>query len=104
MSEHTPGPWIAVERDAPERPVRCMPRISVGQPVESGGPSFEQCVAWIVPRRFGGSQHEADARLIAAAPDMLMALESFTDSMDMLDLDRARADARAAIAKARGRS
>ena len=80
MSEHTPGPWIAVERDAPsEQPVPCMPRISVGQPDSVGGPGLEQCVAWIVPRRFGGEHHAANAKLIAAAPDMLAELKRLRD-------------------------
>ena len=103
MSEHTPGPWIAAERDAPEQPLPCMPRISVGQPVESGGPSLEQCVAWIIPSRFGGTQHEANANLIAAAPDLLEALKAVIEYLPLKPhVNSAYNRAQVAIAKAEG--
>ena len=83
MSEHTAGPWIAAERDAPERAVACMPRISIGQPDGSGGPGLEQCVGWIIPDLFGGPRehHAANARLMALAPEMLDALRRARDLM-----------------------
>lgn len=52
---------------------------------------------------------EANARLTAAAPDLLEALRWFINDIDsrktsMVDFDQAVLDARAAIAKAEGRS
>lgn len=62
MSKHTPGPWTvrghAIEHDFPETDETMV----VGY-VEDNGPS--------------GPEAAANARLIAAAPDLLAALESF---------------------------
>jgi hypothetical protein len=55
MSEHTPGPWRAYQ-----------PRITW----QIRGPQDE----YVMEARYGVRQ-EADARLIAAAPDMLEALK-----------------------------
>lgn len=64
MAEHTPGPWTIAERSKFDR---------------DDEPSFEivaddaaAFVAALVP-------NEADARLIAAAPDLLAALEALVE-------------------------
>lgn len=89
-SKHTPGPW-ALFNDGESREWIVMPVMREGDiaRVESGNT-------------------EADARLIAAAPDLLAALKQTTDFLDpdkdpphvgnrsMLEI------ARAAIAKAEG--
>lgn len=75
MSKHTPGPW------------------SVGSQVTGDGFNLwsngaDKVVAWVAPRRDGRDENgrpevvpgdmtqHPDARLIAAAPDILAALES----------------------------
>ena len=90
---HTPGPWV------------------VHYVARTGGTTA--ALIWsdeygtIVPEVSG----DANAQLIAAAPDLLEALEGLTDSVEVLDglaeVDRARIvqsreTARAAIRKARG--
>jgi hypothetical protein len=103
MSAHTPGPWRAI-------------------PPEEQGSHFR---SWIVGRGTATlvsvmnasgatAYNEADARLIAAAPDLLMALEDAVHLFEQCQpyLADARVSslpvrisldaARAAIAKARG--
>ena len=58
-------------------------------------------------RQIGRSFNESNARLIAAAPDLLEALEAITDLYDTDEGCRSRPEykaARAAIAKAKGES
>lgn len=93
---HTPGPWRVYH--APYN------QLSVGTDVEDiTGPDFEIC-------RFGDtndSEDEANARLIAAAPELLEALEG---AVPFLEADQRICDfevapltkARTAIAKAKG--
>lgn len=89
MSEHTPGPWM----------VRPVPN-----PCLSGHTGYaidfnedqEQVVDFVY--------EEADAHLIAAAPDLLEALEMAMEIGDQCSrgfLGKFQAKARAAIAKAR---
>lgn len=93
MEKHTPGPWIA------KRSGNCSP--SFGVVIESGellvgGARLSEC--------------EANAHLIAAAPDLLSALKSCLSAIDQnaylaprgSSLDEAFIKARAAIAKATG--
>lgn len=76
MIGHTPGPWVVVEdkwsgltiesgnaRDMAERPVRYMLAENIGG--KRHGKDFDDY-----------SEVEANARLIAAAPDMLAALQA----------------------------
>lgn len=93
MSErkHTPGPWrlSGHSEDSPEK-----------LSVEDGYGYF------IAEVDFGLAQ-KANARLIAAAPELLEALESILASSDAGNaaiLDRLTSKARAAIAKATGES
>lgn len=62
MSTHTPGPWKAIEWT-------CHAPTTV---VAEGGQVIADC------GRVGIDASEANARLIAAAPEMLAALELFT--------------------------
>lgn len=102
MSEHTPGPW-EIERGADEF-------LSYGCHV---GPAV-----LLFARHPMGARCEADARLIAAAPDLLEALkdieeygvrrrESHGDTLEKRLMDTVediKEMARAAIAKATGDS
>ncbi len=92
MSKHTPGPWYAV-----------------GYWVEHGDSVADICTcdpAAIEQEHLGrtSAEIEANARLIAAAPDLLEALKSMPQSMAATDDDLMRwvEKARAAIAKATG--
>ena len=92
MTEHTPGPWIFVDND---------------QEDEVWDSNHVHMLAWINPKV---TQHsivwKANARLIAAAPDMFTALEgcmrmcfedlSGEESSTIIDI------ALTAIAKAKG--
>ena len=88
-SKHTPGPW----RVAPE-----FPDVILG----SGGTGYQiRDMDWSHPRPV----LVADMRLIAAAPDMLAALEnvlSYLSEGDTLDPVHDGAWVHAAIAKAKG--
>lgn len=83
MTEHTPGPW-SVEHDED------ADTISI---VNFGG---EIAVLHGVSM---GENDEADARLIAAAPDLLAVLEGIAG---ICCLEHAHEEARRAIARARG--
>lgn len=92
MIPHTPGPWKAYCRDVGHEDGTPWPEDKFLQ-WEVGGPR--------VPDG-RGEYYEADARLIAAAPDLLAVLESMKqklridDPLDMYD------DVCEAIAKATG--
>ncbi len=78
MATHTPGPWK----------------------VDGGGVSSEEAgaIALVSNKNF-----EADARLIAAAPDLLAAADAALGWFDDFDQDTGAADMlRAALAKAAG--
>lgn len=113
MSKHTPGPWISGEYDD-TCGYDCMTGgISIGPrgngPVHLDGANYgqERCKA-IKPEAL--ERMEADARLIAAAPDLLEALSGLhADVMDYIRLNNLGGEnnhwlviARAAIAKATG--
>jgi len=87
---HTPGPWYA------KRIGRSTFWTVTLDPEDDHGD-----IANLL-RKLGSVDNEADARLIAAAPDLLEALRPFAESpykgTTQQDVDRARA----AIAKARG--
>jgi hypothetical protein len=97
MSEHTPGPW-AVER-GPD-----------GYEIVSRSPHLSASVAGISARH--SPTGDADARLIAAAPELLAALIGMVELHDNLktkgvlpaDYGIAAGKAHAAIAKAEGRA
>jgi hypothetical protein len=69
MSEHTPGPWI-VDYDG---------NICAGPD--------KHLLAYVVPDPTWGIDAEANARLIAAAPDLLAACEIAMILLDRVDYD-----------------
>ena len=105
---HTPGPWQTdqAEHDAPYQDIR----------IHAGKGSI--CCVWIddAPLHDYNAEQRANARLIAAAPDLLEALRVFVScslpvSTEIDDrghrwteayLDQALPIARAAIARAEG--
>jgi hypothetical protein len=97
---HTPGPWVSDDRTSTSRRV-FMPNDRVEIRASQGG-----LVACLYRENFATGQDEANARLIAAAPDTYDALKAIVG----LALERipgfsafpAYDKARAAIAKAEG--
>ena len=106
MTAHTPGPWTLLAR----------PDHARGFKVTDADGEF---VSYLPASRYHDERRdgeaESNARLMAAAPDLLAALQTVTTALHSCCLvitdDEARkdalemvADARAAIAKARGES
>lgn len=91
MNKHTPGPWTNRGRI----PQPGLPHSTV---------AAKTLIARVYSEAFGDiEQEEANARLMAAAPELLEALENllrYLETDDMRDLDMNKA--RAAIAKATG--
>ena len=102
---HTPGPWI-VEKDIGSTPSRVTFRI--GGDMDAAGRqaaiSSEQGIAATnAPALMSTEEAEANARLIAAAPELLAALQTLANSLCPYDTDpKCWANAMAAIAKATG--
>ncbi len=95
MTQHTPGPWTIEQFAHPygkteDRTITSYTR--TGNPLRIGR-------AYNV---MGPNETDANARLIAAAPDMLEALRNFTEGRKIA-YTAALEIARAAIAKAEGR-
>lgn len=86
MTQHTPGPWGICNNATPDR-----------KPTE-----------WVIGPMRGRNivttvqSNGHDARLIAAAPELLEACEASHNAKTQADLDRAVIMIEAAIAKARG--
>lgn len=95
--KHTPGPWT----------VRCSSKgypYQIEAPNGSRGPGGITCVTRRAAISFPTStEGQANARLIAAAPDLLEALEAAFE-MHVSQHPKWEAIARAAIAKATGGS
>ena len=96
MSQHTPGPWEQVANSIYSRMANCVVVRLPGQTNRVGDEPPEQIERW-----------DADACLIAAAPELLEALENLLKVLGDLEggigLQYNEADiARAAIAKAKG--
>ncbi len=96
MSEHTPGPWRVFKGGVSGR------IIGIG---ELNGEGVCDCGFGVW--RGGSEEAEANARLIAAAPELLEALQKARNALDLVDDDSefhdvqsAREMADAAIAKA----
>ncbi len=95
--KHTPGPWSAIE-------YACHARTTVVADSVEGFAGARQIVAECSGCGRHADDSLADARLIAAAPDMLLALklaESWIDPVRQEEWDALLA-VRAAIAKAEG--
>jgi hypothetical protein len=87
MSKHTPGPWIIT-----------------GSMISSDD---DTTVCLLTSYRDMTPRQTANARLIAAAPELLRALQEIVDAADgkgWEQLDAGFGKARAAIAKAEGKS
>lgn len=105
--QHTPGPWAYVVHDHSMASLGVLPDPGMGDPLVCTFSPCQACADRADPKewRWGRCQtpSEADARLIAAAPDLLEALER---TVQRLEGDWAATKevgmARAAIAKARG--
>lgn len=105
MSKHTKGPWIALPEECDKPYIRIRGTILGGR----------YKVANVITPFYDGIHHReaeetrANARLIAAAPDLLNALETMVDFAGPIEMksyycpiQQAKIKARAAIAKARG--
>ena len=98
---HTPGPWTIHESAFSSALVK---ELHIGTPTRTAACVYDDCAAGILVR----SEVEANARLIAAAPDLLAALECILkryESAGVQCYPEARREviaARAAIAKATG--
>jgi hypothetical protein len=94
MSGHTPGPWTVHGRDeGPTRP------IIVGCP---GVGPLHRLAAVYQPTNKAKHSAEANARLIAAAPDLLDALQFA--AMALSDIATARRKGYLAVAEKRARA
>ena len=101
MSKHTPGPWFATRNIAYWEVVPNNPGMGVPWTVADICPSD--------PGNPDGGLQEANARLIAAAPEMLEAIEETLQSVvmnrlhDTIEISRDAIELlRAALAKAKG--
>ena len=96
MTKHTPGPWTMHPRFDDGAEVRAIAPVAWCSVASTVGSSGDQSI--------DAAEARANARLIAAAPDLLAALdrlERLSGSAMGTD-DPARVFARAAIAKAKG--
>lgn len=76
MSEHTPGPWQVLEYAIEKKGF-----IAVVGPGGHGNPAQHICDVFPFGKRAEGTTlegHKANARLIAAAPDLLEAMRKLT--------------------------
>ncbi len=89
MTKHTPGPWTFLS-------------IKYGE-----GAVDEYQIVALGKRDIGYMDHAPDARLVAAAPELLVALKLVDEMLPLLTRtytrEEARAIMRAAIAKAEGK-
>jgi hypothetical protein len=97
-AKHTPGPWFLSESDHNDSDISTPDRPSVLAPDHNNSP-------WHICRMDSGVPNvEANARLIAASPDLLDALMSFPGFTDNARVgDDWIEKAHAAIAKATGK-
>jgi hypothetical protein len=89
MSKHTPGPWVAV--------ARTNAYIEIEAP-EQHGYSAKKVASTSL------TNHEANARLISAAPDLLEALQAIANGTEFWDAyppEHPYGKAKAAMLKAR---
>lgn len=99
MTQHTPGPWYAVqfEKNARYQIVNQAARLS-----QSGARFIAELRGPLWPGVPQGPEIDANANLIAAAPDLLAALKAVVELSDRKH--DAWDAAKAAIAKAEGRA
>ena len=92
MSEHTPGPWMVVD-------AHNMTQISAVSQSSSASGDGRKGIADLFDSRDGIPEWRANARLIAAAPDMLAELKRLIDVVG----DEDASCIEAIIAKAEGK-
>ena len=101
QAQHTPGPWMLTEGDRFDKEMVITTQYRLD---ESIGCICEMDVYFTGQI---GIEQEANARLIAAAPELLEALQNMlglTEASDYMALGEIEQQARAAIAKATGGS
>lgn len=96
MSKHTPGPWV-IDMESSDAGDICPKNDFDLSICEVQRADYSQKTG----RYFDGQTTEANRQLIAAAPDLLAALEEIVDYQE-LDAGEMKRIARAAIAKATG--
>ena len=96
MGKHTPGPWVVKRASEPEESTEFYFTSDKGViGYWKGGRHRHTDDQWLLT--------EADANLIAAAPELLEALKSIVQWVEQGDYEESfLSDARAAIARARG--
>lgn len=98
MNKHTPGPWNLADSDLPVSQVAVASEKTFGRK--------HSTIARVVDPAFVGmssTEGIANARLIAAAPEMLAALQDIIARLSPLAIHESHfAMTRAAIAKATG--
>ena len=109
MSKHTPGPWRAHDHNDMAK-LGSDPNVWIGYAwVGHGGDEsgrFQGKVADLDRRKDGSKEYRerasADAKLIAAAPELLEAVRQYLAVIDLLSLpdDEVTITARAAFTKA----
>lgn len=95
---HTPGPWRVLTRDRTSKPDRFGRTTDTHEVFINGADGLGS-----IAKLYVG--HDQDARLIAAAPELLEALQNWIQACDTgthTDINKAREQARAAIARAKG--
>lgn len=98
MAEHTPGPWRVEDIGSPENTLHVI--------ADNGAPSYDwQFLATVsddFEKGVDWGQTQANARLIAAAPELLTACEALLDLIASGQrYGRAEDAARGVVAKAR---
>jgi ketosteroid isomerase-like protein len=91
MSAHTPGPWTVADNNE----VHCDAK-TIAMVADLNWGQYRDA------EDNGEAEFEANARLIAAAPELLEALKALTDADTDFTRAWAKEAARAAIAKATG--
>jgi hypothetical protein len=98
MAQHTPGPWrVVIDDDG--NPLSGRPGVFSSDELDCGIVHWDGFVQPYWRSAHGDKEIHANARLIAAAPEMLVALEAARGSLSVMDGARDLVDA--AIAKAR---
>lgn len=108
MSAHTPGPWN-YERQGTVGDWKIIGPETEGEPCRPSEVSLLGKLVSFKPGVAFTIYHEENARLIAASPDMLQALECIVAVLSQnktfpADINYAKSAAEAAIAKAIGKS
>ncbi len=96
---HTPGPWKATQGSCGGEPMTWWDVDGAPETFEGSSVAFPQSVCMVMSHSNGAT--EGNARLIAAAPDLLMALKHWQDNT-LTPLERYH-ETKAAIMKAEGR-